>query len=135
MAYELPELPYAYDALEPHIDKETMTIHHTKHHNTYVTNLNKAVEGNTALANKSVEELVADLDSVPENIRTAVRNNGGGHANHKLFWTLYLQTAEANRLARLLKRLTVYLEALTNSKSNSQQQQLDASVLAGHGLL
>lgn len=85
MAYELPELPYAYDALEPHIDKETMTIHHTKHHNTYVTNLNKAVEGNTALANKSVEELVADLDSVPENIRTAVRNNGGGHANHKLF--------------------------------------------------
>ncbi|MDL9994578.1 superoxide dismutase SodA [Bacillus stercoris] len=88
MAYELPELPYAYDALEPHIDKETMTIHHTKHHNTYVTNLNKAVEGNTALANKSVEELVADLDSVPENIRTAVRNNGGGHVNHKLFWTL-----------------------------------------------
>ncbi|MCY8725402.1 superoxide dismutase SodA [Bacillus inaquosorum] len=88
MAYELPELPYAYDALEPHIDKETMTIHHTKHHNTYVTNLNKAVEGNTALANKSVEELVADLNSVPENIRTAVRNNGGGHVNHKLFWTL-----------------------------------------------
>ncbi|MDU0154332.1 superoxide dismutase SodA [Bacillus cabrialesii] len=88
MAYELPELPYAYDALEPHIDKETMTIHHTKHHNTYVANLNKAVEGNTALANKSVEELVADLNSVPENIRTAVRNNGGGHANHKLFWTL-----------------------------------------------
>ncbi|MDR4435732.1 superoxide dismutase SodA [Bacillus tequilensis] len=88
MSYKLPELPYAYDALEPHIDKETMTIHHTKHHNTYVTNLNKAVEGNTALANKSVEELVADLDSVPENIRTAVRNNGGGHANHSLFWTL-----------------------------------------------
>ncbi|MGF7532579.1 superoxide dismutase SodA [Bacillus mexicanus] len=88
MSYKLPELPYAYDALEPHIDKETMTIHHTKHHNTYVTNLNKAVEGNTTLANKSVEELVADLDSVPENIRTAVRNNGGGHANHSLFWTL-----------------------------------------------
>ncbi|ARW39669.1 superoxide dismutase [Bacillus amyloliquefaciens] len=87
MAYKLPELPYAYDALEPHIDKETMTIHHTKHHNTYVTNLNKAIEG-SALAEKSVDELVADLNAVPEDIRTAVRNNGGGHANHSLFWTL-----------------------------------------------
>lgn len=87
MAYKLPELPYAYDALEPHIDKETMTIHHTKHHNTYVTNLNKAIEG-SALARKSVDELVADLNAVPEDIRTAVRNNGGGHANHSLFWTL-----------------------------------------------
>ena len=84
MAFELPKLPYAYDALEPHIDKETMNIHHTKHHNTYVTNLNNAVEG-TEFANKSVEELVANLDAVPENIRTAVRNNGGGHANHSLF--------------------------------------------------
>ncbi|WP_416653919.1 superoxide dismutase SodA [Bacillus amyloliquefaciens] len=87
MAYKLPELPYAYDALEPHIDKETMTIHHTKHHNTYVTNLNKAIEG-SALAEKPVDELVADLNAVPEDIRTAVRNNGGGHANHSLFWTL-----------------------------------------------
>lgn len=87
MAYKLPELPYAYDALEPHIDKETMTIHHTKHHNTYVTNLNKAIEG-SALAEKSVDELVADINAVPEDIRTAVRNNGGGHANHSLFWTL-----------------------------------------------
>ena len=87
MAYKLPELPYSYDALEPHIDKETMTIHHTKHHNTYVTNLNKAIEG-SALAEKSVDELVADLNAVPEDIRTAVRNNGGGHANHSLFWTL-----------------------------------------------
>ncbi|MBD8003575.1 superoxide dismutase SodA [Bacillus norwichensis] len=87
MAYELPQLPYAYDALEPHIDKETMNIHHTKHHNTYVTNLNKAVEGSD-LANKSVEELIANLDAVPESIRTAVRNNGGGHANHSLFWKL-----------------------------------------------
>lgn len=88
MAFKLPELPYAYDALEPHIDKETMTIHHTKHHNTYVTNLNKAVEGVSALEDQSIEELVANLNSVPENIRTAVRNNGGGHANHSLFWTL-----------------------------------------------
>ncbi|MCY7576280.1 superoxide dismutase [Bacillus pumilus] len=88
MAFKLPELPYAYDALEPHIDKETMTIHHTKHHNTYVTNLNKAIEGVSALEEQSIEELVANLNSVPENIRTAVRNNGGGHANHSLFWTL-----------------------------------------------
>ncbi|GKV68077.1 superoxide dismutase [Mn] [Sporosarcina sp. NCCP-2716] len=88
MAYKLPELPYAYDALEPHIDKETMEIHHTKHHNTYVTNVNAALEGHDDLAAKSVEDLISDLNAVPENIRTAVRNNGGGHANHSLFWTL-----------------------------------------------
>lgn len=87
MAFELPQLPYAYDALEPHIDKETMNIHHTKHHNTYVTNLNNAVAG-TEFENKTVEELVSNLDAVPENIRTAVRNNGGGHYNHSLFWQL-----------------------------------------------
>jgi len=88
MAYKLPELPYAYDALEPHIDKETMNIHHTKHHNTYVTNLNAPVEGKADLESKSIEELISNLDAVPEDIRTAVRNNGGGHANHSLFWTI-----------------------------------------------
>lgn len=88
MAYELPELPYAYDALEPHIDKETMNIHHTKHHNTYVTNLNNAVAGKADLENKSVEELIANLDAVPEDIKTVVRNNGGGHANHSFFWQI-----------------------------------------------
>ncbi|MET3699247.1 Fe-Mn family superoxide dismutase [Bacillus oleivorans] len=88
MAYELPQLPYAYDALEPHIDKETMNIHHTKHHNTYVTNLNGALEGKDELLSKSVEELISNLDAVPEAARTAVRNNGGGHANHSLFWTI-----------------------------------------------
>lgn len=86
MGFELPQLPYAYDALEPHIDKETMNIHHTKHHNTYVTNLNNALEGNEELLSKTVEEVVANLDAVPEAARTAVRNNGGGHANHSLFW-------------------------------------------------
>ncbi|ABS23230.1 superoxide dismutase [Mn] [Bacillus cytotoxicus] len=86
--HELPNLPYAYDALEPHFDKETMNIHHTKHHNTYVTNLNAALEGHAELADKSVEELVANLNEVPEEIRTAVRNNGGGHANHSFFWTI-----------------------------------------------
>lgn len=88
MTYKLPELPYAYDALEPHFDKETMNIHHTKHHNAYVTNLNNALEGNEELLNKSIEELIANLDAVPESKRTAVRNNGGGHANHSLFWEL-----------------------------------------------
>ncbi|MEY8347812.1 superoxide dismutase [Mn] [Bacillus cereus] len=86
--HELPNLPYAYDALEPHFDKETMNIHHTKHHNTYVTNLNAALEGHAELADKSIEELVTNLNEVPEAIRTAVRNNGGGHVNHTFFWTI-----------------------------------------------
>lgn len=84
--FTLPELPYAYDALEPTIDKETMNIHHTKHHNTYVTNLNGALEDHPELQEKSLEDLIKDLDALPEAIRTAVRNNGGGHANHSLFW-------------------------------------------------
>ena len=88
MAYELPQLPYAYDALEPHIDARTMEIHHSKHHNTYITNVNGALEGHADLAGKSVEDLISNLDAVPEDIRTAVRNNGGGHANHSLFWTV-----------------------------------------------
>jgi len=88
MAYELPKLPYAFDALEPSIDARTMEIHHDRHHNGYVTNLNKALEGHPELAGKSVEALISDLSSVPEAIRTAVRNNGGGHANHSLFWTI-----------------------------------------------
>lgn len=86
--FELPELPYAYDALEKSFDKETMNIHHTKHHNTYVTNLNNALEGHADLQEKSLEELISNLDAVPEIIRTAVRNNGGGHANHSLFWEI-----------------------------------------------
>ncbi|MBI5772363.1 MAG: superoxide dismutase [Verrucomicrobia bacterium] len=81
----LPALPYSHDALEPHLDAQTMMIHHSRHHQTYVDNLNKAVAG-TALADKSVEELVRSLATVPENLRTAVRNHGGGHANHALFW-------------------------------------------------
>jgi len=89
MAFTLPQLPYAADALEPHIDKMTMEIHHGKHHNAYVTNLNKALESAPDLAGKSLEELLANNCAiVPENIRTAVRNNGGGHANHSMFWTI-----------------------------------------------
>src|SRR5436305_13932818 len=88
MAYELPKLPYPYDALEPHIDARTMEIHHTKHHQTYITNVNNALKDQPALAKKSVEDLIRDLNAVPENIRTAVRNNGGGHANHSFFWKI-----------------------------------------------
>lgn len=88
MAFELPALPYSNDALEPHIDAQTMEIHHDRHHNTYVTNLNAALESAPELQSKSLEELIGDLDSVPESIRTAVRNNGGGHHNHSLFWTV-----------------------------------------------
>lgn len=87
MAYELPKLTYAYDALEPHIDARTMEIHHTKHHNTYVTNLNAAVEG-TEFANKELNELISNIDALPADKQTAVRNNGGGHANHTLFWEI-----------------------------------------------
>jgi Fe-Mn family superoxide dismutase len=86
MAHQLPALPYANNALEPHIDETTMMIHHDRHHNAYVTNLNAALESHPELQSKSIEELIANLDSVPEGIRTAVRNNGGGHANHSLFW-------------------------------------------------
>lgn len=88
MAYEVPPLPYAYDALEPHIDKETMTLHHDKHHQAYVTNLNAAIEKHPELGSKSPDELIKDLDAIPEDIRPAVRNNGGGHVNHSMFWEI-----------------------------------------------
>src|SRR2546430_17603733 len=88
MAYELPKLPYAYDALEPHIDARTMEIHHTKHHQAYIDNVNKAIKGKADLEKKSVEDLISDLKSVPEDIRTVVRINGGGHANHSFFWKI-----------------------------------------------
>ncbi len=92
MAFTLPPLSYPSDALEPHIDKATMEIHHDKHHATYVTNLNKALESAPELQNKSIEEILTNFNSVPEAIKTAVRNNGGGHANHSLFWNLLSAT-------------------------------------------
>src|SRR5438128_4360076 len=88
MAYELPKLPYAYDALEPHIDARTMEIHHTKHHQAYITNVNNAIKGKADLEKKSVEDLISNLKAVPDDIRTVVRNNGGGHANHSFFWKI-----------------------------------------------
>ncbi len=88
MAHQLPPLPYDYNALEPHIDETTMRIHHGKHHNAYVTNLNAALESQAALADKDLESLLRNIGEVPESIRTAVRNNGGGHHNHTLFWEI-----------------------------------------------
>jgi superoxide dismutase, Fe-Mn family len=88
MAFTLPPLPYDYKALEPHIDEQTMRLHHDKHHATYVNNLNTALESHPDLQNKSIEELIAGVDRLPEAIRTPVRNNGGGHANHTIFWEM-----------------------------------------------
>lgn len=88
MAFVLPDLPYSYDALEPHIDARTMEIHHTKHHQAYIDKLNAALEGQADFVDEPIEAILADLESVPEKIRTAVRNHGGGHANHSLFWTI-----------------------------------------------
>src|SRR6202158_5726959 len=88
VAFTVPPLPYPFDALEPHIDAKTMEIHHDQHHGAYVTNLHKALDGHPDLQAKSIDDLLKGLDSIPENIRTAVRNNGGGHWNHSLFWQL-----------------------------------------------
>lgn len=88
MAYTLPDLPYAFDALQPSIDAQTMEIHHGKHHAAYVSKVNAAIEGNTDLESKSIEELISNISAIPEDIRGAVRNNGGGHYNHSLFWTI-----------------------------------------------
>lgn len=106
MSFTLPALPYAYDALEPAFDARTMEIHHTKHHQTYVNNLNAALEGHADLAAKSIEYLVANLKDLPESIQTAVRNNGGGHFNHSFFWeSLQAPSAEAAIPASLKSRL------------------------------
>ena len=93
MAFSLPPLPYPNNALEPSIDAKTMEIHHDRHHKAYVDNLNKALEGQTALQNKAIEDLLREINQVPENIRTAVRNNGGGHANHTMFWEIMAKGA------------------------------------------
>lgn len=107
MPFQLPPLPYAFDALEPHIDARTMQIHHDGHHGAYVTNLNKALESAPALANKSVEELLAkNVAIVPENIRTAVRNNGGGHMNHTMFWQIMAPGAGGQPVGNVARAIT-----------------------------
>lgn len=135
MAFELPQLPYAYDALEPHIDKETMNIHHTKHHNTYVTNLNNALEGNQELLSKSVEEIVANLDAVPEAVRTAVRNNGGGHANHTLFWEILSPNGGGQPTGELADAITSKFGSFDSFKEEFAKAATTRFDLAGLGLL
>ena len=116
MAHELPELPYSHDALEPFIDQITMEIHHGKHHNAYVTNLNNAIAGNEALESKSIIELISDLDAVPEEIRGAVRNNGGGHANHSLFWSIMGPGKGGEPSGPLAEAINSTFESLDNFK-------------------
>ena len=124
MAHSLPDLPYAYDALEPVIDARTMEIHHTKHHNTYVTSLNTALEGHDDLAAKNVEDLISDLDAVPEDISTAVRNHGGGHANHSLFWQIMAPAGERGEPSA---ELIAAAEAKFGSQDAAREAFVDAA--------
>ncbi|GHC67065.1 superoxide dismutase [Roseibacillus persicicus] len=116
MAYELPELGYSYDALEPHIDARTMEIHHSKHHAAYISKVNAAIEGKADLEAKSIEELISDLDAVPEDIRGAVRNNGGGHANHSLFWKVIAPGGASEPSGELLEAINAAFGSLDAMK-------------------
>jgi Fe-Mn family superoxide dismutase len=116
MAYTLPELGYAYDALEPHIDAKTMEIHHTKHHNAYIANANKALEGHD-LANKSVEDLLRDIDHVPADIKQALINNAGGHANHSLFWSILSPNGGGEPTGELADAITTAFGSFDTFKS------------------
>ncbi len=129
MPFTLPPLPYAFDALEPYIDKMTMEIHHGKHHGTYVTNLNKALESAPGLAGKTLEELLANnLSLVPENIRTAVRNNGGGHINHSMFWQIMAPQAGGQPSGHLAEALQSTFGSLTQF-----QEKFTAAALGRFG--
>ena len=134
MPYELPPLPYAHNALEPFIDEQTMQIHHGKHHQTYVNNLNAALEKYPELQGKPIEQLIADLNAIPEDIRTAVRNNGGGHANHAFFWTL--MGAQRRRRADgdgSPRRSTPSSARSMRSRRRSPRPARRASAAAGRG--
>ncbi len=115
MLHTLPKLPYSYDALEPFIDERTMEIHHSKHHQTYVDKLNKALEKYPKLQNKSVEELIKNLELIPEDIRTAVRNHGGGHANHSFFWQILKKDVEPS--GEILKAINKKFNGIDNFKA------------------
>ncbi len=117
MAYTVDPLPYPHNALEPHIDARTMEIHHGKHHQAYVTNVNNALEGSD-LGNQPIEKLISDLSAVPENIRTAVRNNGGGHANHTLFWSVMGPNAGGEPVGDLAKAIDAELGGFAKFKED-----------------
>lgn len=125
MAYQLPDLPYGFDALEPHIDAKTMEIHHDKHHGAYVTKTNGAIEGKTDLESKNIEDLISNISGLPDDIRGVVRNNGGGHANHSLFWTVLSPDgggepsgALADAIKKDLGGLDKFKEAFSNAAAN-----------------
>ncbi|NWF78954.1 MAG: superoxide dismutase [Chloroflexi bacterium] len=128
MPFELPPLPYDYTALEPHIDEATMHYHHDNHHNTYVTNLNNALAKHPALAEKSLEELLANLDAVPEDIRTVVRNNGGGHWNHTFFWEIMGPGGGGEPAGELAAAITSAFGSFANF-----QEQFKAAALGRFG--
>src|SRR6266542_6491040 len=118
MAHQLPPLPYAFDALEPHIDVKTMEIHHGKHHQAYVTNLNAALEKHPDLQSKTVEELLSGINTVPEDIRTAVRNNGGGHVNHTMFWQIMAPNAGGPPTGAIADAITSTFGSFDTFKEN-----------------
>ena len=122
MAFELPKLQYSYDALEPYIDAKTMEIHHSKHHQTYITNLNKALESYPELFEKSLEDLLANLDQIPESIRVAVRNGGGGHYNHTLFWQIIGPKSDSNPSENMNSLITDSFESFDNFKSEFNEK-------------
>ena len=121
MAHKLPELNYAYDALEPHIDKATMEIHHTRHHQAYVDNLNKALEGQDKYQDMEIRDLITNLNSLPEEIKTAVRNNGGGHLNHKMFWNTMSPKGGGKPVGQVAKRMEEDFGGFENFKSIVKQ--------------
>ena len=122
MAFELPKLEYPYDALEPYIDAKTMEIHHSKHHQTYITNLNKALESYPELFEKSLEDLLANLDQIPESIRVAVRNGGGGHYNHTLFWQIIGPKSNSKPSENMNSLITDSFESFDNFKSEFNEK-------------
>ena len=133
MSHTLPPLPYSFDALEPYIDAKTMEIHHDKHHGAYVTNLNKALEGNADLQKLAVEELLAQLGKVPENIRTAVRNNGGGHMNHSMFWKIMKKGGGGEPSGELADAIKKAFGTFAEFKTKFNQAAYDA-IWFGMGL-
>ncbi len=128
--FELPQLPYSFDALEPYIDAKTMEIHHDLHHGGYVKKLNAALEGHEELQSKTIEELLVDLDSVPEDIRTAVRNNGGGHYNHSLFWQILSKDGSKEPIGRVAEEINKVWGDFNSFKEEFVKQ---ASTLFGSG--
>ena len=132
MAYEVPPLPYDYAALEPHIDEQTMRLHHDKHHQAYVDKANGALDG-TEHEGKAIEEVIANLDALPDDIRGVVRNNGGGHLNHSLFWESMSPDGAASRQATSPARSTMPSAPSTPSRSSSRQPASTSSAPAGRG--